>query len=95
MKKNIILRCRRCDTTSDLFYFICVYDDKNNLIFNGKTDSKGNIKVEFPRYGIYKLFIVDCKKSIKNCVIVLIDEDFPKEFTIVSSIKKIVQSNLF
>ena len=86
MKKNVILRCRCCDTISDLFYFICVYDNKNSLIFKGKTDGKGNIKVEFPCYGIYKLFIVDCKKFIKNCVIVLIDEDFPEEFTIVSSI---------
>lgn len=88
MKKIITLKCRKYGSLSVPLYHVCVYDINNNIIIDDYTNNIGNIDIELPHYGIYKIHIINPKNCIRNCMVILVNKNFPNELFIVNEIKQ-------
>lgn len=88
MKRIVTLKCRKYDSLSVPLYHIYVYNINNNIIVDGYTNNLGNIKIEFPHDGIYKVHIINSKNGNKNCIVILINKNFPSELFIVNEVKR-------
>lgn len=88
MKKSVTLKCKKNDSLNVPLYRIRIYDITDNLIIDNYTNKVGIININFPNYGIYKIHIINSRKVMINCIVVLINKDFPNELLIVNEIKR-------
>ena len=52
------------------------------------TNDIGNIDIELPHYGIYKIHIINPQNGMRNCMVILVNKNFPNELFIVNEIKQ-------